>query len=265
LSKLHIKNDIGGSGGYLKVTDAGYAGDVRFGMADGIDNDAHFGTWTNNNILAFTNGSEAMRIDSSGRVGINEDNPETSLHVEGTIQLGNEEDLAWAYDNGNYYNYIKNFYNTTDGLVYRSGSWTGTQTVVAHSFETWTGSAWDKKMVIKQNGFVGIGTQSPLLNLQINSDTDANSTIAYSENDTLKWYTRHNASNDSFQIVDVPNTTTVLHIASGGDVGINKTPEGFSQLEVKADTNGKGALLLDSNATTQPAFTHYEVGGSAGS
>lgn len=68
LSKLHITNDSGGSGGYLKVTDAVYNGDVRFGMADGVDNDAHFGTWTNNNIVAFTNSTERMRIDSSGRI-----------------------------------------------------------------------------------------------------------------------------------------------------------------------------------------------------
>ena len=113
-SKLHITNDAGGSGGYLKVTDVTYGGDVRFGMADGINNDAVLGTYTNNGMGFVTNSAQAMYID-----------------------------------------------------------------------------------------------------------------------------------NDS-------------------NVGINKTPEGFSQLEVKADTNGKGALLLDSNATTQPAFTHYEVGGSAG-
>ena len=65
-SKLHVQNDSGGSGGYLKVTDVTYGGDVRFGMGDGIDNSAIAGTWTNNSFLFYTNSTERLRIDSDG-------------------------------------------------------------------------------------------------------------------------------------------------------------------------------------------------------
>ncbi len=104
--------------------------------------------------------TESMRVTNDGNVGIGTTSPEQKLHVEGTIQLGNTEHLGWAYDNGSYYNYITNGYNSTDGVTYRGGSWTSTQTVICHSFETYTGG-WQKRLVIRQDGNVGIGTNSP--------------------------------------------------------------------------------------------------------
>ena len=86
-TKLHITNDSGGSGGYLKVTDAGYNGDVRFGMFDGVNNDALLGTWTNNNIYIYTNGSPRMRITNDGKVlvGTTTDFTSQALQVNGFI------------------------------------------------------------------------------------------------------------------------------------------------------------------------------------
>jgi hypothetical protein len=69
-SKLHIQNSAGGSGGYLKITDVTYGGDVRFGMADGVNNDVILGSWTNNSILVYTNTAERVRITNTGNVGI---------------------------------------------------------------------------------------------------------------------------------------------------------------------------------------------------
>ena len=71
-SKLHITNDSGGSGGYLKITDAVYNGDVRFGMADGVNNNAYLGTWSNNEMLFFTNSTERMRITSAGAIHLSQ-------------------------------------------------------------------------------------------------------------------------------------------------------------------------------------------------
>jgi hypothetical protein len=101
-----------------------------------------------------------MTILNNGNIGIGTPSPEQKLHVEGNIQIGNQDSLTWAYDNGSFYNYITNFYNTTDGLTYRSGSWTGNTDMICHSFETHVGG-WQKRLVINQNGNVGIGTSSP--------------------------------------------------------------------------------------------------------
>jgi len=103
-------------------------------------------------------------------------------------------------------------------------------------------------------GNVGIGTTSPLLNLQINSVTDSNATIAYSENNTLKWYTRHNASDDSFQIVDVPNATAALNIASGGNVGIGTTSSPGAKLEVANAAEGTYLIVGGDNASNSRAL-----------
>ena len=137
------------------------------------------------------------------------------------------------------------------------------------AFFTETANSVTEKMRITSSGNVGIGTASPLLNLQINSNTNANSTIAYSENNTLKWYTRHNASDDSFQIVDVPNATTALNIASGGNVGIGTTSpqqrltvgdgSGSEIISIYAgNTNASAVHFTDTNTSTDyQGFVSY--------
>jgi hypothetical protein len=82
-SLLHIENSAGGSGGYAKFTDVTHGGDVRFGMADGVDNNAISGAFSNNDYLFYTNSLERMRIDSSGNVGIGESDPVQKLHISG--------------------------------------------------------------------------------------------------------------------------------------------------------------------------------------
>ena len=91
--------------------------------------------------------------------------------------------------------------------------------------------------LIYDNGTsVGINTTNPLLNLQINSNTGTNSTIALSENNVLKWYTRYNAGDGSYQIVDVVNTTTRLAILNSGNVGIGTTSPTLGQLVSKSSS-----------------------------
>ena len=119
------------------------------------------------NLYFSTGSSFAMSIDEYQNVGIGTTSPEQKLHVEGTIQLGNTEHLGWAYDNGFYYNWITNSYNSTDGLTYRSGSWTSDQSVICHSFETYAG-AWQKRLVIRQDGNVGINDTNPGTKLSVN-------------------------------------------------------------------------------------------------
>jgi hypothetical protein len=75
-------------------------------------------------------------------------------------------------------------------------------------------------LFVSGSGNVGIGTTNPLLNLQINSATGNNSTLAFSENNSLKWYTRYNTSDGSYSIVDVVNSSTRVVVTNTGSVGI---------------------------------------------
>ncbi len=120
-------------------------------------------------------GTTALTALYNGNVGIGTTTPEQKLHVEGTIQLGNTEHLSWAYDDGSYYNYITNGYNSTDGVTYRGGSWTSNQAVICHSFETYTGG-WQKRLVIRQDGNVGIGNTSPGALLDVGATIHPNTT-----------------------------------------------------------------------------------------
>jgi hypothetical protein len=149
------------------------------------------------------------------------------------------------------------------------------------SFSTANGSSLSERMRIDSSGLVSIKNVGvPTLRLE-NTDTSIGvqtlGSLEYYQSDPsatgVGVVSRINCVNESgfqgaaaltFETGDVSSITERMRINSSGNVGINKSPENFAQLEVKADTDGKAALLLDSNGLTQPAYTIYEVGGSSG-
>ena len=93
---------------------------------------------------------------------------------------------------------------------------------------------------------LGLGTSSPATLLHLNSATGTNTALAYSENNVLKWYNRYNVSDGSFEVVDVVNTATRLHIANTGNVGIGTTtPQ--QALHVLITGGNSGAIQLGSS------------------
>ena len=88
--------------------------------------------------------------------------------------------------------------------------------------------------------FLGVGTNNPLLNVHINSSTGSNSTVAFGENGTLKWYFRYNAGNGHFQFVDVVNLVTRMQLNNDGKVGIG-TVEPTQILHVVGNARITGA------------------------
>ena len=123
--------------------------------------------------IAFTEGgAEAMRIDSSGKVGINTTSPQHPLHVNGTLHLGvsgtSSGDITGTLSiggTGNYYmTFIKaintggspNVFNARMGFFTLSG----VAETAAHATE--------KMSILADSGNVGIGTTTPSSKLQIN-------------------------------------------------------------------------------------------------
>lgn len=104
-----------------------------------------------------TGGSERMRIDSSGNVGIGTSSPQRKLDIE---QLGTDYQIRVG-DTGNYYDIGR---NTGNGLL----TFYGSQAVASgYVFSTVNG----ERMRIDTSGNVGIGTVSPVEKFEVSAAT----------------------------------------------------------------------------------------------
>jgi len=115
--------------------------------------------------IAFTKGgAEAMRIDSSGNVGIGTSSPSTKLQVNGTItSVTSGSDICLAMSGAN--NAIR---DTTNGssAIYFDVSTGGTTN---GSFVWRSSNVYTERMRIDSSGNVGIGTSSPAGTLEVNA------------------------------------------------------------------------------------------------
>jgi len=154
--------------GDLFLIDSGAATDQKRKTIRSFDGDLIFGT-ENDAISAFT---EAMRIDSSGNVGIGT-SPKSGW-VTNAVQLGTNlslsEDANSAYLSANAYNsstgwkrvnnqlagYIR--MGTNDGIFSFSNAVTGAAD---------SAISWQERMRINSSGNVGIGTSSPDTHLHV--------------------------------------------------------------------------------------------------
>ena len=124
-----------------KILIRGTVADVEFG------NDTlglKIGTVNNGNIYFTTNATERLRISNLGNVGIGTTDPVSRLHVAGDIAISNGNMLSLSANNPTF-NHIKR--DTTNGGI----------AIVANSYV----------IFFKDNGNVGIGTDSPTYKLDI--------------------------------------------------------------------------------------------------
>ena len=245
------------------------------------------------NVLTFYNstGTERVRIDSSGNVGINESTPSaistsaTTLHIKGSvsskagaIRLRSSDDSVDAYI----------YPESTNGMTLG--------TLSNHDFRVNTNSS--ERMRIKSSGNVGIGTGANVdekLHVEgsvNNDDVAIKIQNTYDDNDASSAPTAAlvfgAASNNGYMRVhgapadtaanhkiDIgataassfitfsPSLTEKMRIASDGMVGIGHT-DPASKLHIKQDTTGTGnstGLTIEQDGTGD-AIAHFLLTGT---
>jgi hypothetical protein len=232
----------GPSGGYIDFSTSGtdHKGRILY------DN-------TGNYLRLDTNGSEKLRINSAGNVGIGTSIGINKLDVAGNINV--------MGGNGSYLTF-----NNGDANIVINNNGTGRDL----SFKTYDGSSNAERMRIDKNGNVGIGTTSPTEKLEVKSGSifvngEDNGIIvdSVSKRVGLMKYAGHEgviarASTNDFGIVrchtadifDGSSLTYDFYVSGTGNVGIGTTgPRG--KLDIVGNTdNDADFLTIQDNDTS---------------
>jgi hypothetical protein len=237
--------------------------------------------------LTFTtnNGSERMRIDSNGNVGIGTDNPGVKLDIDGGYGGGSVrikgDQPAGAY----YYGYMydgTNLKGTTQTNIFYSGSTIAANTTIAEYAGlridapnvTATGAVVTNNYGIYQSGSaqknyfagnVGIGTTDPGAKLDVEGGAVR---ITYNSGYNLELSDAGgsgiiNANGDSATLrfgttVALGSTATErMRIASNGNVGIGVTSLTSAKLEVRDSASQAGILITSDGGNEQFKIRRY--------
>jgi len=199
-----------------------------------------------------TGGSERMRIDSSGNVGIGTTSPDYQLEVEKTSAqatigiTGGATDarLHLKTNNGNWM--LQNDYSNNGALsFYNSGH----------------------RLVVAKNGNVGIGTTSPGTKLHLADTSDVYLTLestntSLTEEVAIKYSNFNTGANYWWQGLNqsenwslgygtsFSGSTTKLFVSTLGNVGIG-TASPSEKLEVDGNVKVTGDLKMDNNKGVQ--------------
>jgi hypothetical protein len=203
------------------------------------------------NSMSFkANGSEAMRIDSSGNVGIGTSYPLGRLHVDGhtssipSIFEGNgngdtvQVQLKVKANNGT---------TSVQGLYGNAGS-VGTDNTIC------LGNSGSSGILVDNTGNVGIGTNNPSYKLHISGTGTVKSTIESTTGSgqlllksSTNAYTLGAVGNDF--VIDDEGTAERFRITSSGNVGIGTTTP-TAKLDVNGGS-GNGLVVQAANAGTE--------------
>jgi hypothetical protein len=214
------------------------------------------------NTILTAAGSERMRIDSSGNVGIGTSSPANKLEVSGAVvALG----AATAYTNTGLY--IQN----KGSSVFDVGAWRSGASVAELTFSTDSGSdaAPTERMRIDSSGRVGIGTSSPSNNIAVYESSSGNAGIDIDNTQSgtalvigkqgSTAYGATTAGNGAMYIYDADlsimadggasNTSSIkfsaggnterMRIDSSGHIQVGKTSGSFADVGVRLLNNGQ--------------------------
>jgi hypothetical protein len=192
--------------------------------------------------------NEAMRIDSSGNVGIGTDSPNgnSQLHIAhaGAAQLRIEDTTSAG-------TCAINFSDALDGNV--------GQILYSHADNSLAIKTNDsERMRIDASGNVGIGTSSPSNDLQVGDATDATEiiNIASTGNGYLTFgdaadndigFLQYNHTSNFMAFAT--NTAEAMRIDASGNVGIGETSIGSNALEIRR--SGASGIVLKETGVAQ--------------
>lgn len=241
------------------------AGGIGIDAAQVFVTSSIFGSGTYLPMTFFTNGSERMRIDTSGNVGIGATSPADILQVVKTTASGTYR-TRFILDNQDQRSVIASYYQFGVGqrTVIQSTGASGTADNPI-SFETGT----TERMRIDSSGNVGIGTTSPVARLDIISGT---ARMYFSNQSATAFFTAVNTTNTAYAPMAINGSEMILktsdaeriNINGSGFVGINQTPNGNATFQVQETGSASRRVaefyLAVASSTSTPAvrFNKYD-------
>jgi len=212
------------------------------------------GNKTSNFLHAHTNGSERMRIDSSGRVQIGTTNPYNSYADNLVVEDDSNAGITIATTD-----------NTARTSLYFADSNTGTATYqgiieyrhASDKMYFWT-NATDQNIVIDSSGNVGIGDASPSYALEVYRLVPTSGIISRFASGSSGGWIQLADTNGSWQMgstsnglefyADAPTSQYRLTLASSGNLGIG-TRYPRSTLDLGQDSSGSTQISWHSSST----------------
>jgi len=207
------------------------------------------GTDTNTGILfpatdtvaIATNGTEQMRVDSSGNVGIGTASPASKLHVSGSFrQTGATAPFEWTVNAG------ANDYLKLNAVGYA-----------------------DNLIVANSAGNVGIGTASPTSKFQISNSTAVDTqtqitnSLSTTKLSTLADGTTGIETTGAYAQRFLVNGSERMRVDSSGNVGIGtSSPSSYGKLAVLSADDNNTIALVASNGLIR--MKGYLAGAAAG-
>ena len=246
LADLHVSNGTNSDSTPVEFMIGGSANSVRTGsIVKGTTSGAYDLTLQTSNhatqnqplIIKLSDATEAMRIDSSGNVGIGANSPSEKLHISSSSGAVGAE-IESAIDTNAYLRITES--GTSGAELKYEGN-----TNKFHIGTGASGSFTSRMTFLRDSGKVGIGTSSPDAFLDVNSgsidkvasfeSTDATAYISIKDsNTTTAGAHGYGANGNTLSLYS--NGVRAIDVNASGNVGIGTTSHS-NPLHIKATTN----------------------------